>query len=101
MKKFVQKKKMDFKFRGTGQGHRLDEEQPRPSSNAAATAEERTVPSTSSAAAGQAALARLEGGGSVRERSKRHSHSTQSKNTEKIVTKKLDQATASTGIERV
>ena len=92
---------MDFKFRGTGQGHRLDEERPRPSSNATATISERTVPSTSSAAAGQAALARLEGGGSVGERSKRHSPSTQSKSTEKRVTEKRDQATASTDIERV
>ena len=30
MKKFFEKKAMDLKFRGSGQGHRLDEEKPKP-----------------------------------------------------------------------
>ena len=30
MKKFFQEKKMDWKFRKAGEGHRLDEEKPKP-----------------------------------------------------------------------
>ena len=30
MKKFFQEKKMDWKFRRAGDGHRLDEEKPKP-----------------------------------------------------------------------
>ena len=64
MKKFIDKKKMDFKFRKAGDGHRLDEEKPRPKSHSATAAPtQRSGPSSSSAAAGQAALTRLEGGG--------------------------------------
>lgn len=68
MKKFIEKKVMDYKFRGAGQGHRLDEEKPkpRPSSASSSSANKRAAPSTSSQAAGQAALARLEGGGDKR-----------------------------------
>lgn len=66
MKKFIEKKVMDYKFRGAGQGHRLDEEKPKPRPSSAPSSNKRAAPSTSSQAAGQAALARLEGGGDKR-----------------------------------
>lgn len=62
MKKFFNKTVMDYKFRKAGEGHRLDEEKkPRPQPPAAAVG--RPASSQSSATAGQAAIARLEGGG--------------------------------------
>ena len=63
MKKFLNKKVMDIKFRRAGEGHRLDEEKkPHPPSPGGATASGgRSVPSVSSASAGEAAIARLEG----------------------------------------
>ena len=36
MKKFFEKKVMDYKFRGVGQGHRLDEEKQKAQPTAAA-----------------------------------------------------------------
>ena len=63
---FLEKKKMDLKFRGTGQGHRMDEEKPRPKPSEPPPSQKCTVPSSSSAAAAQAALSRLEGGGGGR-----------------------------------
>ena len=72
MKKFINKQVMDFKFRKAGEGHRLDEEKPRPSSGRAASSasssDRRRVLSGSSAAAGQAAIARLEGATPTREK---------------------------------
>ena len=63
MKKFLNKTKMDYKFRKAGEGHRMDEEKKPHPQQLAPVSGPRSAPSGSSASAGQAAMTRLEGGG--------------------------------------
>ncbi|XP_064388211.1 UBX domain-containing protein 6-like isoform X2 [Halichondria panicea] len=60
MKKFIQGKVMDYKFKKAGDGHKLTEEKAPPSLPPSQQATGRRPPSTSAQVAGQAALARLE-----------------------------------------
>lgn len=75
MKKFVEKKKLDWKFNKAGEGHALSEEKSLPSQPSSKPSEfkvylapnplvslsgARAVPSSSSQSAGSAALARIE-----------------------------------------
>jgi UBX domain-containing protein 6 len=62
MKKFLNKTVKDYKFRKAGEGHRLDEEKKPHPQQVAPVSGPRSAPSGSSASAGQAAMARLEGG---------------------------------------
>ncbi|XP_038078856.1 UBX domain-containing protein 6-like [Patiria miniata] len=60
LQQFVEKKKVDHKFKQAGSGHRLDEQRQMPVATSSQQQQVRVTPAPSAARAGEAALARLQ-----------------------------------------